>query len=30
MQQDAVQKVLDGFTSLEECMRVIYVEGAES
>ena len=30
MQQDAVQKVIDGVTSLEECMRVIYVEGGES
>jgi len=29
MQQDAIQKVLHGVTSMEECMRVIYVEGAE-
>jgi len=29
MQDDAVQKVLDGTTTLDECMRVVYVEGAE-
>lgn len=27
MQDDAVKKVLDGVTSMEECMRVVYVEG---
>ncbi len=29
MQDDAVQKVLDGTTTLDECMRVVYVEGVE-
>lgn len=29
MQYDAIQKVLAGWTSLEECLRVIAVEGSE-
>ena len=29
MQDDVVQKVLDGTTTLDECMRVVYIEGAE-
>ena len=29
MQHDAIQKVLQGWTSLEECLRVIAVEGSE-
>ena len=29
MQDDAVSKVLEGVTSMEECMRVVYVEGSE-
>ncbi len=29
MQHDAIQKVLQGHTSLEECLRVIAVEGSE-
>ena len=29
MQHDAIQKVLQGYTSLEECLRVIAVEGSE-
>jgi type II secretory ATPase GspE/PulE/Tfp pilus assembly ATPase PilB-like protein len=27
MQDDVVQKVLDGVTSMEEAMRVVYVDG---
>jgi len=29
MQDDGLRKVLDGITSIEECLRVVYIEGAE-
>jgi type IV pilus assembly protein PilB len=29
MQDDGLRKVLDGVTSIEECLRVVYIEGTE-
>ena len=29
MQDDGLRKVLDGTTSIEECLRVVYIEGTE-
>ncbi len=29
MQDDGLRKVLDGITSIEECLRVVYIEGTE-
>ena len=29
MQEDGLRKVLDGHTTIEECLRVVYVEGQE-
>jgi len=29
MQDDGLRKVLDGHTTIEECLRVVYVEGQD-
>jgi type II secretory ATPase GspE/PulE/Tfp pilus assembly ATPase PilB-like protein len=29
MPDDGLRKVLDGFTTIEECLRVVYIEGQD-
>ena len=29
MQDDGLRKVLDGLTTIEECLRVVYIEGQD-